>query len=410
MLLLSKLLSALIHFGALTIIDPAGHPHRFGSGVNGPEVAIRLSGIRTPTRIAVDPALGAADAWMDGRLTVEGGDIEHLLELIALNSRWSDDNKAAGLLRNTARIDRLLYQVNRPRLAKRNVAHHYDLSDRLYDLFLDADRQYSCAYFREGVEDLETAQADKKAHIAAKLALKPGQSVLDIGCGWGGMALYLAQVEDVRVTGITLSEEQLKVARSRAQRAGLSDRVSFELADYRELGGTFDRIVSVGMFEHVGQPQYRTYFRRIRELMAEDGVALMHTIARAGGPGSTDSFTRKYIFPGGYSPALSEVVTPIEKEMLWITDVEVLRLHYAKTLDAWLRRTRFARDEIERMYDPRFYRMWLFYLAGSKFAFQYGEHMNVQGQVARRRDSLPLTRDYMVETEARYRAMDVRIA
>ena len=410
MLLLSKLLSALIHFGALTIIDPAGHPHRFGSGVNGPEVAIRLSGIRTPTRIAVDPALGAAEAWMDGRLTVEGGDIEHLLELIALNSRWSDDNKAAGLLRNTARIDRLLYQVNRPRLAKRNVAHHYDLSDRLYDLFLDADRQYSCAYFREGVEDLETAQADKKAHIAAKLALKPGQSVLDIGCGWGGMALYLAQVEDVRVTGITLSEEQLKVARSRAQRAGLSDRVSFELADYRELGGTFDRIVSVGMFEHVGQPQYRTYFRRIRELMAEDGVALMHTIARAGGPGSTDSFTRKYIFPGGYSPALSEVVTPIEKEMLWITDVEVLRLHYAKTLDAWLRRTRFARDEIERMYDPRFYRMWLFYLAGSKFAFQYGDHMNVQVQVARRRDSLPLTRDYMVETEARYRAMDVRIA
>ena len=401
MLLLDRLLKRLVRRGCLIITDHTGRTFGYGSG-NKPVVRLRFTSNSTARRILRSPALGAAEAYMDGELLVENGEIDDLLGLVALNARWSDDNPLRDSLWSSQRLTSLAFQINYPRRAKRNVAHHYDLSDRLYDLFLDADRQYSCAYYRSGTDDLETAQHDKKAHIAAKLALAPGQHVLDIGCGWGGMALYLAGLEKVEVTGITLSEEQLKVARRRAKEEGLSDRVRFELVDYRDLQGEFDRIVSIGMFEHVGAPQYRTFFQKLRGLLKEDGAALIHTIGRADGPGATDPFTRKYIFPGGYVPALSEIVPHIEREYLWITDIEVLRLHYAKTLDAWLRRTKFARDEIVRLYDERFYRMWLFYLAGSKGAFENGGHMNLQIQLTRRRDALPLTRDYMFEAERRY--------
>ena len=285
------------------------------------------------------------------------------------------------------------------RRSKRNVAHHYDLSDRLYDLFLDADRQYSCAYYTDPANTLEQAQADKKAHIAAKLALAPGMTVLDIGCGWGGMALYLHQHTGAEVLGVTLSEEQLKVARARAAAAGVADKVKFELIDYRHVKGKFDRIVSVGMFEHVGPAHYTTFFRQCRDLLSDDGVMLLHTIGRMGGPGVTDAWTTKYIFPGGYNPALSEIISANEGLRFMVTDVEVLRLHYGYTLDAWYDRTVAARDQIVALYDERFFRMWQFYLAGAGAAFQFGGMVNYQVQLAKNRHVLPITRDYMIEGE-----------
>jgi cyclopropane-fatty-acyl-phospholipid synthase len=340
---------------------------------------------------------------MDGRLLVEHGDVRDLINLITGNLRWEESgmlNAGNPLLRGLERLRAKLDAINWAARSKRNVAHHYDLSDRLYDLFLDADRQYSCAYYTDPENSLERAQRDKKAHIAAKLHLKPGQRVLDIGCGWGGMALYLHEIAEVDVLGITLSEEQLKVARRRAQETGVADRVKFELIDYRDVQGGFDRIVSVGMFEHVGPPQYETFFAKCRSLLAPDGVMLLHTIGRMGPPGLTDPWTAKYIFPGGYSPSLSEIVIASERAHLIASDVETLRLHYALTLDEWYDRTVAAKAQIVELYDERFYRMWLFYLAGAASAFRYGDHCNFQLQYIRDRNALPITRDYMMATEA----------
>ena len=404
MLLLDRLLKRLVRDGELVVTAANRRVYRYGRPhPRLARVAIHFTDAMTPHRIAFNPALAAAEAFMDGRLQFTEGGIADLLDLVAMNARWSDGNGFRVALWRSQQFAARLYQANYRRAAKRNVAHHYDLSDRLYDLFLDADRQYSCAYYTDPANSLESAQRDKKAHIAAKLALEPGQRVLDIGCGWGGMALYLNRVAGVDVTGITLSEEQLKVARRRAEEAGVADKVRFELIDYRDITGPFDRIVSVGMFEHVGLPNYRKFFGKIRDLLSKDGVALVHSIGRADGPGATDPFTAKYIFPGGYSPALSEVVPAIEREMLWITDVEVLRLHYAYTLAEWLRRTEAAKAEIVALYDERFYRMWTFYLAAAHGAFRHDGHMNIQVQLTRRRDTLPITRDYMAAAEARYR-------
>ncbi len=295
---------------------------------------------------------------------------------------------------------RIFRQYNPLWKSRQNVAHHYDLSDTLYNLFLDTDRQYSCAYFNDPSDPLEEAQANKKRHLASKLRLEPGQKVLDIGCGWGGLALYLAQEADVEVTGVTLSVEQLRVAERRARAMGVSDRVKFELVDYRELTGRrFDRIVSVGMFEHVGVVHYPAFFQKIKELLTDDGIALLHSIGRADGPGHTNPWMRKYIFPGGYSPAISEVVPVVEKTRLWITDMEVLRLHYAETLKNWRARFLANRERIKAIYDERFCRMWEFYLAGSEVAFRYQGHVNFQMQIAQRVDSVPLTRDYMFDWE-----------
>ncbi|MGH6886480.1 MAG: class I SAM-dependent methyltransferase, partial [Geminicoccales bacterium] len=291
------------------------------------------------------------------------------------------------------------HQYNPVPRARANAAHHYDLSDALYDLFLDADRQYSCAYFTHPHDDLAQAQADKKRHIAAKLLLRPGHRVLDIGSGWGGLGLYLAGAGAGEVVGITLAEEQLKVSRARAEQAGLADRVRFELRDYRDQAGRFDRIVSVGMFEHVGLQHYPAFFRKIRELLVEDGVALVHAIGRMHGPGATNAWIRKYIFPGGYAPALSEVLPAVERLGLWVTDIEILRLHYAKTLRAWRRRFMANRDRVAQVYDERFCRMWEFYLIGSELAFRRMGHMVFQIQLAKRQDAVPLTRDYIVDWE-----------
>jgi cyclopropane-fatty-acyl-phospholipid synthase len=389
--------------GELTVIHPDGRTAKFGEpDPDLPPVTIRLK--RGAARAIIgDPATGAAECFMDGRLTIEVGDIMGLLRLASANNRWEDSH--TGLYPSPAKraLDAIRFRIDRvnmARRAKRNVAHHYDLSDRLYDLFLDADRQYSCAYFTDPANSLEQAQADKKAHIAAKLALRPGQMVLDIGCGWGGLALFIHQYTGAEVLGVTLSEEQLKVARARAEAAGVADKVRFELIDYRHLTGRFDRIVSVGMFEHVGPAHYRTFFRQCRALLAPDGVMLLHTIGRAGAPGTTDAFTAKYIFPGGYIPALSEIARGYEGLRMHCTDIEVLRLHYAYTLEEWYRRTVAARDQVVAMYDERFFNMWTYYLAGSAVSFRYGGMVNYQLQFARDRHALPITRDYMAEAEA----------
>jgi len=401
-MILDPFLRRIIRKGELIITDAQGKTHRFGSpdpDRPGP-VHLNFKDRKVPGEILRKPTLGVPEAYMDGRLDIEGDNILQLIDLFRENTAY-EKNVDDGLMRGEHPLLTKLFRANSIRRAKRNVAHHYDLSDRLYDLFLDADKQYSCAYFRPENEEhnLERAQLDKKAHIAAKLNLKPGLKVLDIGCGWGGMALYLNRVADVDVLGITLSEEQLKVARRRAEEAGVADRVKFELIDYRTLTGRFDRIVSVGMFEHVGVPHYRTYFGKVRELLTEDGCALIHTIGRVSPPSFTDSFTAKYIFPGGYIPALSEAMAASEREHLILTDVEVLRLHYAYTLQRWYERTGRAKEEIVKLYDERFYRMWRFYLAGAMTAFTWGEMVNFQLQFVRNRRALPITRDYMIEAE-----------
>jgi cyclopropane-fatty-acyl-phospholipid synthase len=405
MWLLDKMLRRLVREGALEIIDADGRRYRYGDADRAP-ITLRMADKGAAAAIARNPRLGAGEAYMDGRLVVEPPhDILDLLDLITANSRWEKGGQGRKILaKGGGGLKAWLNRYNWERRSKRNVAHHYDLSDRLYDLFLDADRQYSCAYFTDRDNSLEQAQADKKAHIAAKLLLKPGQRVLDIGCGWGGMALYLNRVADVDVLGVTLSEEQLKVARRRAAEAGVADRVRFELVDYRKLEGRFDRIVSVGMFEHVGTPNYARFFGKCRDLLEDDGVMLLHTIGRMGRPSSPDPWTTKYIFPGGYNPALSEIVGASERARMICTDVETLRFHYAYTLEHWYQRANAARDQIVALYDERFFRMWQFYLAGAICAFRNGGLVNYQLQYVRRRAALPLTRDYMGEAEQRFRA------
>ena len=405
--LLDRFLGKLVRRGLLEVARPDGSVTRFGSLQDGfPEVRILLSSAAAERRITLDPRLGAAEAFMDGQLVIERGDVMDLVELIRANRPWD----RGGNLEAPSRLRRLrnraghkLSSFNHARRSKSNVAHHYDIGNALYRLFLDRDHmQYSCAYWPRDDMTLEQAQEAKLAHIAAKLSLSPGQHVLDIGCGWGGMAIYLARHAGVSVHGITLSEEQLALARERASDAGVADKITFELIDYRVLaarGVRYDRIVSVGMFEHVGRPQFERFFRDCANLLSDDGVMLLHTIGRMGGPGSTDAFTRKYIFPGGYIPALSETLAASEKVRLIATDIETLRIHYAKTLREWYARCVTSREAIIAMYDERFYRMWTFYLAGATAAFESGGLCNYQIQYARSRKALPLTRDYMAAAE-----------
>jgi cyclopropane-fatty-acyl-phospholipid synthase len=396
--LFDALLRRLIRKGSLTVTDADGGRYSYGDGSGG-AVAIRFSDRATPRRAAFNPALELGEAYMDERLVVEQGDIAAFLDIVGRNTHWDDDDGVRPALWRPWRRSRSWETWNWKRQARRNVAHHYDLSNRLFALFLDADLQYSCGFFPEPQMTLDAAQTAKKAHIAAKLDLRPGQRVLDIGCGWGGLALYLQEVAGVEVVGITLSREQLDVARQRAASAGVADKVRFELRDYREVAGTFDRIVSVGMFEHVGPPNYRAFFERCRALLAPDGVMLLHSIGRADGPAPTDRWLARYIFPGGYVPALSQIAPAVEDARLWICDIEVLRGHYAQTLAHWYERVVAARAEIEALHDARFFRMWQFYLAGAMAAFRHDAHLNFQIQLTRRREALPLTRDYMTDAE-----------
>ena len=396
--MLGVFLNRFLHKGTITIVHPSGRREAVGNGK--PCVTVRLRDKRAILELMLNPDLKLGELYMDGRITVEdGGDIRDLLSLAMMNV----GTRPAGLRRfvHVMRLlSRRLTQFNPAGRARAHAAHHYDLDGRLYDLFLGRDKQYSCAYFSAPDETLEEAQIGKKRHIAAKLHLdKPGLKVLDIGCGWGGLALNLTQDCGADVLGITLSDEQLAVARQRADDEGLSSRCRFELADYRALGGCYDRIVSVGMFEHVGLPYYDAFFAKVSDLLAEDGVMLLHFIGRLEGPGSTNSWIAKYIFPGGYVPALSEVTRAIERAGLVIADVEVLRLHYAKTLVEWQKRFKQNRARVAALYDERFCRMWEFYLAGAEMAFRYNGQIVFQIQIAKDINALPITRDYMVDVE-----------
>ncbi len=392
--LLDVLLRRIVHRGALTFTDAQGKAHHYGDGC-GPPVAVRVTDKRLERQLVYDPQLALGEGYMDGRLIMEQGRIYDLLELVLSNARVQPQPAWTNGLDLARYLIRRLAQFNPTARARRNVAHHYDINGAIYDLFLDRDRQYSCGYFFDKDTDLETAQLAKKRHLAAKLAVEPGHRLLDIGSGWGGLGLYLAKIAHCDVTGVTLSSEQLKISRERALKEGLNRAVRFDFKDYRNVEGRFDRIVSVGMFEHVGVNHYGTFFRKVRDLLADDGVALIHTIGRSEPPAVTNPFIAKYIFPGGYIPALSEMTAGIERSGLIISDVEILRLHYAETLRAW--RTRFLAnwDKAAEVLDETFCRMWEFYLSGSETAFRYQNLVVFQVQLVKRIESLPLTRDYI---------------
>jgi cyclopropane-fatty-acyl-phospholipid synthase len=390
--MIEALLSKMIKTGDFTAHLPGGRVIKAGDGT-GPPVAIRINS-RGLRRLA-NPSLGLGEGYMEGDIVFEQGTIDQLLTIVG-ESGGRKPKRGSALTRFRKALKRRIQQVNDRVASRRNVAHHYDLSNDLYRRFLDTDMQYSCAYFERPDMTLEEAQAAKKALIGRKLLIQPGMKTLDIGSGWGGLSMTLAKDFGAQMTGVTLSTEQLALAKERAAKAGLADKTDFRLTDYRDLDEKFDRIVSVGMLEHVGAPNFRTYFETIAKLLDEDGVALVHSIGKMHGPGATNAFTQKYIFPGGYIPGLSEIVAAIEQAGLWITDVEILRLHYAETCRIW--RERFMADpDIPTMFDARFRRMWEFYLAGAELGFRHGGHMVFQIQLAKKRDGTPLTRDYLLK-------------
>jgi len=402
--MLAPYLKTLVRSGRLTVQVPGQAPMVFGEDNPPPglDVEMTLKSPATLLWLGMNPELHFGEAYMNGDLTITRGDLWALMELIGRNlpnrgpmkplNAWLKRRREALITRNTAKTSRS------------HVAHHYDLSETLYRSFLDADMQYSCAYFSDPGMSLEEAQLAKKLHLISKLDLRSGQSVLDIGCGWGGLALEIARRADVRVTGITLSQEQLAVARMRARAEGLNDRVKFELIDYRQLASLenqahFDRVISVGMFEHVGPPQYVTYFSTIKKLLTEDGVAVVHTIGHEGLGGGSNAWLDKYIFPGGYIPSLSQITGSVEGSHLWVTDIEILRQHYAETLRHWRERFTASRDKMAELYDERFCRMWEFYLALCELGFRFATLVVVQVQLTQKIDVLPITRDYMHDEE-----------
>jgi cyclopropane-fatty-acyl-phospholipid synthase len=397
-----RFLNRSIRTGRLEIVDPEGERHIFGDGGGSP-IRLRITSSRVELGLVLNPELKLGEAFTDGELIVEEGSIYGLLELLFNNIATTHPTWTATAFAVCRYLTRRLRQINTPLRARHNIARHYDLDGRLYSLFLDDDMQYSCAYFEDGVDSLDEAQLAKKRHLASKLLLEPGLRVLDIGSGWGGLGLYIAEHFDVDVTGITLSEEQFRASNGRAEERGLASSVRFRLEDYRKVQGPFDRIVSVGMFEHVGVSHYRKFFETCRDLLSADGVMLLHSIGRFDRPADTNAWIQKYIFPGGYIPAMSEVVPAIERVRLKLTDVEILRLHYAKTLRAWRERFLANREQIVALKDERFCRMWEFYLAVSEAAFRYQDLMNFQFQVARHQEAVPLTRDYIGQAEAALR-------
>lgn len=395
--LFARVLRRAVRQGTLTVVYPNGGRDVFGAGA--PHVAIRINDPSLPWRTLFRPSLVVGEAYMEGALTIEEGSVRDLLSVTTSNVDALFETWPIKFLGPVAGAARLLQQYNPIWRSRANVAYHYDLSRELFRLFLDDDLQYSCAYFATGQETLEEAQARKKLHIAAKLLLQPGMRVLDIGSGWGGLAIDLARRAEVDVTGITLSPEQARAAIHRASLAGVGNSVRFELRDYRQQAGQFDRIVSVGMFEHVGAKHYTTFFECVRRMLKTDGVAVLHAIGRMGPPGGTDPWIRKYIFPGGYCPALSEVLSAIERTGLWINDIEILRLHYAETLRHWFERFQKNRDRARALYDERFCRMWEFYLAGCEMMFRNSSLMVFQIQLSHHKSAVPQTRDYMFDFE-----------
>lgn len=413
MWLLDKFLKAAIRRGHMIVTDHDGTTYLYGVPEDdAPPLHIRLTHRKAASHIARYPQVGAGEAFMWGWLEVEEPhDIRDLVLFVTKNAKRETGAslKPKGPLRKAAQ--KLLARVDSINLkskARRNAEHTYNLTRRLYELFLDEDRQYTMAYYRgdPATTSLEQAQLDKKAHLAAKMFIQPGQRVLDIGCGWGGFALYLARHYDVEVTGVALAPDQIAFCRERAEEAGLADRVRFEMMDYRDVTGQFDRISSVGLLEHVGTPHYPQFYAHTARLLAPDGVMISHCCGRARGPGMTDAWTRKYIFPGGYIPALSELVTQSEKHGWQVMDVEAMRFHYSHTLEEWYKRTVMHREEIVALYDERFYRMWLYYLAGAEQSFRHGNMVNWQIQYVKDRAAIPMTREYIEAESARLRAAD----
>jgi cyclopropane-fatty-acyl-phospholipid synthase len=404
-LALRLLLRRFVRRGRLGVIDHTGRRHDFGISGTGPSATIRLHDPALYRRLTLHPTLHVGRAYTDGTLTIEEGRLSDFLELLLLNEQIAAKGRSGEIKRRVDEMARLAAVINLPGRARRNVHHHYDHPADFYRCFLDEDMQYSCAYFYRDVISLEEAQEAKKRHIAAKLDIQRGHRVLDIGCGFGGMALFLARNYGVQVTGITLSTEQLKIARERAAKQGLSRLVDFQLEDYRRIRGVFDRIVSVGMFEHVGRPHYRQFFSRLNTLLAEDGVAFLHTIGRQQPPSPINVWIRQNIFPGAYLPSLSQLAPVLEKEDLWLTDFENLRLHYATTLNEWNRRFQINRERVRALdparYDERFCRMWEFYLQSCEAGFRYSNLTVFQLQLAKKIDTLPITRDYMLAEERR---------
>jgi cyclopropane-fatty-acyl-phospholipid synthase len=405
---LDRALKTVMARGTLRVTGPDGVTRSYGDGTGTP-VNLHISTPLAAAKIAADADLYFGECYMDGSIDVSGGTTIYDALALLMDNAQADRMPKIAKAANAVRIAlKRVDQYNPVGKAKSNVAHHYDLSGKLYDLFLDRDRQYSCAYFETDDGSLEDAQLAKKRHLAAKLDIKPGMKVLDIGSGWGGLGLYLAEICGAEVTGVTLSEEQHKLSNERAQQRGVADRVQFLLKDYRHLETKFDRIVSVGMFEHVGVGHFKEFFTKVNGLMKDDGVAVLHSINRSDGPNATSAWIKKYIFPGGYIPALSEVLPHIEKARLYVTDVEILRLHYAKTLREWYLRFADHRDRARELYDERFCRMWEFYLAASECAFRYGGMNNFQIQFVKNQHVLPFTRNYMIAEEDRLRAIDSR--
>ncbi len=400
-----KMLRSIFKFGQLTVIEPSGRSHDYGDGT-GDHIAVKVNDYKTVLKLAVHPDLYLGEAYMDGGFEVVDGSIYDFLALSTHNLTMSESVAAIAGLTNLRTLIRRLQQYNPVGKARENVAHHYDLSGALYDLFLDRDRQYSCGYFETPKASLADAQLAKKRHLAAKLNIQPGMRVLDIGSGWGGLGLYFTEVCGAEVIGVTLSQEQHTVSNERAERRGVDDRCKFELLDYRLLNDQFDRVISVGMFEHVGVGHYSEFFGHVHDLLKPDGVACLHSISRARGPAPTSAWISKYIFPGGSMPALSEVMPHIEHSGLYVTDIEVLRMHYARTLRHWRQRFADHRDRAKEIYDERFCRMWEFYLAASECAFRFEYLNNVQIQMTRDKEALPLTRDYISREEERLRRID----
>ena len=405
--ILDRALKTVVRTGTLYVTDPAGVIRQYGDG-SGTPVGFHVTNASAATKIAADADKYLGDCYMDGGMVPTQGTIYDVLAVLMHNAETFSMPKVAKAAYKVRKLFKRIDQYNPVGTAKSNVAHHYDLSGQIYDLFLDRDRQYSCAYFETDDGSLEEAQLAKKRHIAAKLNVKPGMKVLDIGSGWGGLGLYLAETCGAEVTGVTLSEEQHKLSNERAVQRGIADRVSFQLQDYRLLDRTYDRIVSVGMFEHVGVGHFKEFFGKVRGLLKDDGIAVLHSINRSDGAGATSAWVKKYIFPGGYIPALSEVLPHLEHSKLYVTDIEILRLHYARTIREWYVRFANNRERAREIYDERFCRMWEFYLAASECAFRFAGMNNFQIQFTKSQHALPLTRNYMIEEEERLRKIDSR--
>jgi cyclopropane-fatty-acyl-phospholipid synthase len=409
-MLADLLFGAVIKEGTLRVTDAKGVTRQYGNG-NEPKATIRLHDRAVELKLFCTPKLAVGEAYMDGRLTIEEGVLYDFLRICAINVERLESHPYWSIFQKISNVLRHIRSFNPIGRARKNVAHHYDLSGELYDLFLDSDRQYSCAYFESPDDTLEQAQFAKKRHLAAKLLLdRPNLRVLDIGSGWGGMGLYLADIARARITGLTLSTEQHKVSNQRAEASGLNHQVKFELKDYREEEGRYDRIVSVGMFEHVGSAHLRGYFKKVKALLDDGGVMVLHTIGRSEPPGSVNPWITKYIFPGGYIPALSEVVAAIEKERLFIADIEVLRLHYAETLRHWRERFEANWDKAKTLYDERFCRMWEFYLAGCELSFRHMGQMVLQIQITKNQMAVPMTRGYVTDWERDQEMQQTRAA